>query len=145
VRVGPNVNTSGHGALYHSRIEKSTLNLWHSGVEGLFYPTEREWLCRIQHSIGHERAGGYAVLKAMATSRHKSFSQFVRETVVEALDLDDQAERLAEFFAEARGRSSGRKTTTPKTALETRARARMGSMPPPWRGGRECESGSLAH
>ena len=38
----------------------------------------------------------------MASSQHKSISQFVRETVVEALDLDDQAERLAGFFAEAR-------------------------------------------
>jgi hypothetical protein len=37
----------------------------------------------------------------MTSSQHKSISQFARETVVEALDLDDHAERLAQFFAEA--------------------------------------------
>ena len=58
----------------------------------------------IRFKIGPEH---YAVLKAMASSQHKSISQFVRETVVLALNLDDQAERLAEFFAEAREELEG--------------------------------------
>jgi len=33
----------------------------------------------------------------MASSQHKSISQFVRKTVVEALDLETQAERPAGF------------------------------------------------
>ena len=44
----------------------------------------------------------YAVLKAMAESQQKSLSQFVRETVELALDLDEQARLLAAFFARAR-------------------------------------------
>jgi uncharacterized protein (DUF1778 family) len=43
----------------------------------------------------------YAVLKAMASSQHKSLSQFVRETVEQALDLESQARLLASFFARA--------------------------------------------
>ena len=41
----------------------------------------------------------YAILKAMAASQDLSISQFVRETVERALDLDQQVERLATLFA----------------------------------------------
>ena len=40
----------------------------------------------------------YAILKAMAASQGLSVSQFVRETVERALDLDQQVERLSTLF-----------------------------------------------
>lgn len=43
----------------------------------------------------------YAVVKAMATSRGKSVSEFVRETVERALDLDVVSRRFASFVARA--------------------------------------------
>jgi predicted DNA-binding protein len=42
----------------------------------------------------------YAVLKAMAESREQTLSEFIRETLEQALDLDRQARLLATFFAE---------------------------------------------
>lgn len=42
----------------------------------------------------------YAVLKAMAKGQRVSLSEFVRETVVLALDLEGHGERLAAMFAE---------------------------------------------
>ena len=42
----------------------------------------------------------YAVVKAMAAGRGKSVSQFVRETLEEALDLDAQSDRLVTVFLE---------------------------------------------
>ena len=41
----------------------------------------------------------YAVLKAMAAGEGLSVSQFVRETVEQALELERQMERLAALFA----------------------------------------------
>ena len=41
----------------------------------------------------------YAILKAMAAGEGLSVSQFVRETVDRALDLDRQVERLSTLFA----------------------------------------------
>ena len=43
----------------------------------------------------------YAVVKAMATSQGKSISEFVRETVESALDLDLVSRRFAAFIARA--------------------------------------------
>jgi len=40
----------------------------------------------------------YAILKAMAAGEGLSVSQFVRETVDRALDLDRQVERLSTLF-----------------------------------------------
>ena len=42
----------------------------------------------------------YAVLKAMAKGQRVSLSQFVRETVILALDLERHGDRLAAMFAE---------------------------------------------
>jgi uncharacterized protein (DUF1778 family) len=43
----------------------------------------------------------YAVVKAMADSREQTLSEFVRDTLEQALDLDHQARLLAAFFADA--------------------------------------------
>ena len=40
----------------------------------------------------------YTVLKAMATSKEQSLSQFVRETIVQALELDHYARMLGDYF-----------------------------------------------
>ena len=40
----------------------------------------------------------YAILKALAASEGVSISEFVRRTVEEALDLEGQVERLADFL-----------------------------------------------
>ena len=42
----------------------------------------------------------YAVVKAMAAGQRKSVSEFVRETVEQALELEQEAERLAALFAD---------------------------------------------
>ena len=42
----------------------------------------------------------YAVVKAMAQGQGVSVSEFLRETLQEALDLERQMERLASLFAE---------------------------------------------
>ena len=42
----------------------------------------------------------YAVIKAMALGQGLSVSEFLRDTLQEALDLDRQMERLASMFAE---------------------------------------------
>ncbi len=42
----------------------------------------------------------YAVLRALAAGQGKSLSEFVRETVEQALDLDRQVRALASFFAQ---------------------------------------------
>ena len=49
----------------------------------------------------------YAVVKAMAAGRGKSVSQFVRETLEEALDLEAQAERLTAVFSEVEAALDG--------------------------------------
>ena len=49
----------------------------------------------IAFKIGPEH---YTVIKAMAATQNMSISQFVRETVERALDLDVQARRLQDFF-----------------------------------------------
>ena len=41
----------------------------------------------------------FAAMKAMAASQGKSLSEFVRETLESALQLDVQAKRLAAFYA----------------------------------------------
>ncbi len=46
----------------------------------------------------------YAVLKALAEGQNKSLSELVRETVEEALDLEERARQLREYFAGRRGR-----------------------------------------
>ena len=45
----------------------------------------------------------YAVVKAMAAGQGKSVSEFVRETVEGALELEREAERLAALFGEEPG------------------------------------------
>lgn len=40
----------------------------------------------------------YAILKALATSQGLTVSQFLRQTVEDALDLEQQVERLVDFF-----------------------------------------------
>lgn len=42
----------------------------------------------------------YAVLKAMAMAEAASVSAFVRELVVEVLELDSEMERLAALYAQ---------------------------------------------
>lgn len=46
----------------------------------------------------------YAVLQALADGEGKSLSELVRETVEEALDLDERTRQLREFFAGRGGR-----------------------------------------
>ncbi len=46
----------------------------------------------------------YAVLKALAAGENKSLSELVRETVEEALDLEERARQVQEYFAGRRGR-----------------------------------------
>ncbi len=41
----------------------------------------------------------YAVLKALAGAQRKSLSELVRETLEEALDLEEQARQLQEYSA----------------------------------------------
>jgi uncharacterized protein (DUF1778 family) len=43
----------------------------------------------------------YAIVKAMAAGEGLTVSQFVRETVERALELDRQVERLSALFAPA--------------------------------------------
>ncbi len=50
------------------------------------------------------RPDRYAVLKALAEGENKSLSELVRETVEEALDLEERARQLRDFFAARRGR-----------------------------------------
>ena len=45
----------------------------------------------------------FTVLKALAAAARMPLSQFVRETVEEALELERQMERLTAFFAEGSG------------------------------------------
>ena len=45
----------------------------------------------------------YALVQAMAQGKGKSLSEFVRETVEGALDLDRQLDLLAALFAEPEG------------------------------------------
>ncbi len=42
----------------------------------------------------------YAVVRALAISQGKSLSEFVRETLKRALELDLQVQALASFFAQ---------------------------------------------
>jgi len=42
----------------------------------------------------------YAILRAMASGQGKSMSEFLRETVVQALELDEQTQRLAALYSE---------------------------------------------
>ena len=42
----------------------------------------------------------YAVVKAMAQGQGVSVSEFLRETLQDALDLERQLERLADFFGD---------------------------------------------
>ena len=45
-------------------------------------------------------ADQYAILRAMASGQGKSISEFLRETVVRALELEWQARRLAMLYSE---------------------------------------------
>ncbi len=45
-------------------------------------------------------ADHYAILRAMASGQGKTISEFLRETVVRALELDRQAQRLAMLYSE---------------------------------------------
>jgi hypothetical protein len=49
----------------------------------------------------------YAILRAMADARGRSISNLVRETVVEALELDRQLEQLASLFGATEPRPDG--------------------------------------
>lgn len=46
----------------------------------------------------------YALLKALADAQGKSLSELVRDTVEEALDLEERARELQEYFASRGGR-----------------------------------------
>ncbi len=50
----------------------------------------------------------YAILKALATSQGLTVSQFLRQTVEDALDLEQQVERLVDFLGAARPRGCRR-------------------------------------
>jgi hypothetical protein len=43
----------------------------------------------------------YTVLQALAAGDNKPLSQFIRDTLVQALDLEHHTERLAELIASA--------------------------------------------
>ena len=45
-------------------------------------------------------ADHYALLQAMATAQHTTLSELVRDTLVRALDLDLQRDRLIALFAD---------------------------------------------
>ena len=42
----------------------------------------------------------HAMLRALASSRHMTLSEFLREAVAEALQLDEQADRFRALFEE---------------------------------------------